>query len=50
MNTGASEILQIGNGSEEARMIKVLEEAGYKGPYGILGHRMDADWKGILKA
>jgi hypothetical protein len=45
---GTSEILEIGSGSEEANMIKILEEAGYKGPYGILGHRMDADVKLVL--
>jgi sugar phosphate isomerase/epimerase len=48
MNPDAPEFLQIGKGTEEARMIKVLEEAGYKGPYGILGHRMDADAKSVL--
>lgn len=50
MNPGAvsPEILQIGSGSEEARMIMILQEAGYKGPYGILGHRTDADAKSVL--
>ena len=48
MNPGDPEILQIGKGTEEARMIEILEEAGYKGPYGILGHRMDADVKSVL--
>ncbi len=42
-------ILEIGQGTEEIKMIKVLEDAGYKGPWGILGHRMDADVELVLK-
>jgi sugar phosphate isomerase/epimerase len=48
MNPGTREILQIGGGTEEARMIRILEDAGYNGPYGILGHRKDADVKSVL--
>jgi hypothetical protein len=49
MNPDGPKILTIGEGSEEAKMIQVLEEKGYDGPYGILGHRTDADVKLVLE-
>lgn len=49
MNPGGPKILTIGEGSEEAKMIQILEEKGYDGPYGILGHRTDADVKLVLQ-
>ncbi len=50
MNPDGPKILPIGNGEREADMIAVLEENGYHGPYGILGHIEDADVKEILEA
>ena len=49
MNPEGPKILPIGEGSEEERMIQILEEKGYDGPYGILGHRTDADVKLVLQ-
>ena len=49
MNPEGPKILTIGEGSEEAEMIKILEEKGYDGPYGILGHRTDEDVKLVLQ-
>lgn len=48
MNPDGPKILPIGNGEREADMIAVLEENGFHGPYGILGHIEDADVKEIL--
>lgn len=46
---GGPKILPIGEGNREHDMILLLEEKGYKGPYGILGHVEDADVKVILQ-
>ncbi len=48
MNPDGPKILPIGSGEKEAEMIAVLEENGYHGPYGILGHVEDADVKKVL--
>ncbi len=48
MNPDGPKILPIGKGEKEADMIAVLEEKGFHGPYGILGHVEDADVKKIL--
>lgn len=48
MNPDGPKILPIGKGEREADMIAVLEENGFHGPYGILGHVEDADVKEIL--
>ncbi|MFW6371555.1 MAG: sugar phosphate isomerase/epimerase family protein [Bacteroidota bacterium] len=48
MNPGGPKILPIGKGEKEAEMVAALEENGYNGPYGILGHVEDADVKKIL--
>ncbi len=49
MNPEGPKILTIGKGSEEAEMLQILEEKGYGGPYGILGHRTDEDVKLVLQ-
>ncbi len=49
MNPAGPKIIQIGKGTEEQKMIQMLEEKGYKGPYGILGHIADADVKVVLE-
>ena len=49
MNPDGPKILEIGQGTEEAKMIQTLEKAGYDGPWGVLGHRMDADVKLVLE-
>ncbi len=48
MNPAGPKILPIGSGEKEAEMVASLEEIGYRGPYGILGHVEDADVKKIL--
>ena len=42
-------ILPIGKGDQEKQMYKTLIEAGFTGPFGILGHVLDADVKVILQ-
>ncbi|MBT3385764.1 MAG: AP endonuclease [Prolixibacteraceae bacterium] len=48
MNREGPKILTIGEGSEEKQMLELLKEKGYKGLFGILGHRTDADVKEVL--
>lgn len=50
MNPDGPKILTPGKGSKEADMINTLIEAGYKGPFGILGHIQDADVREVLEA
>lgn len=50
MNPDGPKILTPGEGTKEKEMIRVLEENGFHGPYGILGHIEDADVKKVLEA
>lgn len=50
MNPAGPKILTIGEGTEEAEMIEILVENGFNGPFGILGHREDADVEKVLQA
>jgi len=50
MEKNGSKILPIGQGDYEKKMIQTLDNRGYDGPYGILGHVDTADVKEILKA
>ena len=49
MKAEGPKILPIGEGDREHDMILLLEDKGFKGPYGILGHVEDADVKVILQ-
>lgn len=49
LKKGGPKILPIGEGDHEASMLKILQEHGYEGPFGILGHVEDADVREILK-
>jgi len=49
MKPEGSKILPIAAGTEEKGMIQILKENGYNGPWGILGHRTDADVKQVLQ-
>lgn len=49
MDPGGPKIMPLGTGKKEAEMIATLEENGFHGPYGILGHVENADVKEILK-
>ncbi len=50
MKKDGPKILSIGEGDHEREMIEILQENGYKGDYGILGHVEDADVETILRA
>lgn len=49
MNAGGPKLLPIGQGKEEANMIRQLQASGYDGPIGILGHVEDKDVKLVLE-
>lgn len=49
MNPEGQKILTPGKGSNEAGMIKTLTDAGYQGPFGVLGHIENADVKRVLE-
>jgi sugar phosphate isomerase/epimerase len=49
MQKQGPKILPIGQGDQESRMIRMLINEGYEGPWGILGHVDDADVKKVLE-
>jgi len=49
MKRGGPQIYPLGQGDDEKLMLDILLEVGYKGPFGILGHKEDADVKLILE-
>ena len=49
LKIGGPKILPIGSGDHEASMLNILQEAGYEGPFGILGHVEEADVREILE-
>lgn len=49
MKKGGPQIYPLGQGDDEAEMIQILLDSGFKGPFGILGHKEDADVKLILQ-
>lgn len=49
MRPAGPKILPIGQGSEEQAMVRLLEQSGYRGPLGILGHVEDTDVEGVLR-
>lgn len=49
MRASGPKILTIGSGDQEMRMIQELLQAGYSGPFGILGHVADRDVEEVLK-
>ena len=49
MEKDGRKILPIGAGDYEKKMIEILYDSGYDGPYGILGHVDTADVKEVLK-
>jgi hypothetical protein len=48
MREGGPKILDIGAGDHEKDMVDILINAGFKGPWGILGHIEDEDIKKVL--
>lgn len=49
MMDNGPQIYPLGKGDHEREMISALKLAGYRGPYGILGHQEEADVKLILE-
>lgn len=49
MNRKGPKILPIGQGEEDARIIRMIIESGYDGPIGILGHIEDEDVEIVLR-
>lgn len=49
MKKDGPKILPIGTGNKEQYMFDLLKEAGFNGPWGLLGHVEDADVKVILE-
>ena len=49
MKPEGPKILPIGEGTKEKEMIEILKKNGYNGPWGILGHRTEADVKNVLE-
>ena len=47
---GDPKILPIGEGPNDAQILKTIEESGYEGPIGILDHRPEVDAEDALKA
>jgi sugar phosphate isomerase/epimerase len=50
MRPGGPKILPIGQGTHERKMLHLLQQCGYAGPIGILGHVEDADVEDVLRA
>ena len=49
MRREGPKILPIGKGDQEQEMIKLLINAGFTGPWGILGHVKNKDVKIVLE-
>lgn len=49
MDLSKGQILPIGEGKSEAEMIGMIQELGFKGRIGVLGHRDDEDVEVVLK-
>jgi sugar phosphate isomerase/epimerase len=48
MNKDGPKILPLGKGSEDRWIIEMIQNSGYLGPIGIIGHRSDADVEMVL--
>lgn len=49
MKKDGPQIYPLGQGDDEKEMLDILLKSGFKGPFGILGHKEDADVKLILE-
>ncbi|MEZ4776780.1 MAG: AP endonuclease [Bacteroidia bacterium] len=49
MKKEGPQILPLGTGDQEAGMVSTLVDAGYKGPFGVLGHVMEDDVQHVLE-
>ena len=41
MNTAGPQILPLGAGEHDVRLLKVIADSGYRGPVGVIGHTAD---------
>jgi sugar phosphate isomerase/epimerase len=48
MNIDGPKILPLGEGKEDAKILRMIKESGYKGPIGIIGHVADEDAEIVL--
>jgi sugar phosphate isomerase/epimerase len=49
MNPEGPQILPLGQGTTDRKIIKMIAESGYSGPIGIIGHVMEEDVEVVLK-
>jgi len=49
MNKEGPQILPLGQGSEDLKIMKMIAESGYNGPIGIIGHVNEEDVEIVLK-
>jgi sugar phosphate isomerase/epimerase len=49
MNREGPKILTLGEGKEDAKILRIIKESGYNGPIGIIGHISDEDVEIVLK-
>lgn len=49
MNREGPKILTLGEGKEDAVILRIIKESGYNGPIGIIGHISDEDVEIVLK-
>jgi len=49
MTPGGSKILPIGQGTEDLKLLKMIRDAGYRGPIGILDHVSSEDSEVVLR-
>ncbi len=49
MTLGGPQILPVGQGREDQRVLEMIRDSGYRGPVGILGHRADTDAEQALR-
>ena len=49
MNKEGPKILPLGEGKEDAKILRMIKESGYNGPIGIIGHISDEDVELVLK-
>ena len=49
MTIGGQQILPVGQGQEDRRVLEMIRDSGYHGPIGILGHRAEIDAEKALR-
>ncbi|MEM7312791.1 MAG: AP endonuclease, partial [Planctomycetota bacterium] len=49
MKKGGPKIMTVGTGDHESNMTRSLRDAGYRGPFGVLGHQESKDVRVVLR-